>query len=25
MGRMGGNMLPLGADLAWHAGLQLTF
>lgn len=25
MGQMGGNMLPLGTDLAWAAGLQLTF
>lgn len=25
MGQMGGNMLPLGTDLAWVAGLQVTF
>jgi hypothetical protein len=25
MGQMGGNMLPLGTDLAWFAGLQVTF
>lgn len=25
MGQMGGNMLPLGTDLAWSLGLQLTF
>lgn len=25
LGQMGGNALPIGADLAWTAGLQLTF
>lgn len=25
MGQMGGNSLPMGTDLAWQAGLQLTF